>query len=378
MSIISIIHDRKSLTGKDKFRMKANRKKLLFEKVMSRDCSVIMARVWQNYFFATGKQTLNIWPKLIFIFRNGITESWRPTSLFFGKVPKAISEWIRESNQNRKKIFILIKRYQVYSKKIKKFDTNAKTAKGAIARIKKVIKYSDLAGPGLIMGYWIQYWHRERKIADFPEDICRKGGEIRKKDALFDDGSEAIYRLLKNLSKKLAMPYSYLKLLTLKELEFYVQNTESRRIAEVVKKRQNSYFMHGFTIHDFHELKSYLRKNRLKLVEEKYSRANELWGQVANAGKAVGRVKVILNREQAGKLKKGDILVAAMTTPWYIPIMKKAAAYVTDEGGVMCHAAVIAREFHKPCVVGTKFATKIFKDGDLVEVDAGRGIVKKL
>ncbi len=58
--------------------------------------------------------------------------------------------------------------------------------------------------------------------------------------------------------------------------------------------------------------------------------------------------------------------------------MMKAAAYVTDEGGILCHAAIVAREFKKPCIVGTKFATKVFKDGDYVEVDPNKGIVKRV
>ena len=67
-----------------------------------------------------------------------------------------------------------------------------------------------------------------------------------------------------------------------------------------------------------------------------------------------------------------------MTTPDFVPAMRRAAAIVTDEGGVTCHAAIIARELKKPCVVGTKHATQIFKDGDMVEVDANAGIVRKV
>ena len=67
-----------------------------------------------------------------------------------------------------------------------------------------------------------------------------------------------------------------------------------------------------------------------------------------------------------------------MTTPDYIPAMKKAAAFVTDEGGITCHAAIIAREMKKPCIVGTKIATKVLHDGDLVEVDADKGVVRIL
>jgi pyruvate,water dikinase len=58
--------------------------------------------------------------------------------------------------------------------------------------------------------------------------------------------------------------------------------------------------------------------------------------------------------------------------------MKKAVAIVTDEGGVLCHAAIISRELNIPCVVGTKIATQSLSDGDLVEVDAYKGVIKKL
>lgn len=65
-----------------------------------------------------------------------------------------------------------------------------------------------------------------------------------------------------------------------------------------------------------------------------------------------------------------------MTTSNLIPAMEKAAAFITDEGGVTCHAAIIAREMKKPCVIGTKIATKLLKDNDTVKVDANKGIIE--
>jgi len=64
-----------------------------------------------------------------------------------------------------------------------------------------------------------------------------------------------------------------------------------------------------------------------------------------------------------------------MTMPDFLSVMAKAAAIVTDEGGVTCHAAILARELHKPCVVGTKIATQVLKNGDYIEVDAVKGVV---
>jgi len=104
-----------------------------------------------------------------------------------------------------------------------------------------------------------------------------------------------------------------------------------------------------------------------------------LRGQTAYKGRAVGRARIVLNpKEYSGIFNKGDILMTGMTRPEFLPFMKKAAGFVTDAGGILSHAAIVARELKKPCIIGTKIATKVFKDGDMVELDANRGIVKKL
>ncbi|MEK6890006.1 MAG: PEP-utilizing enzyme [Nanoarchaeota archaeon] len=108
------------------------------------------------------------------------------------------------------------------------------------------------------------------------------------------------------------------------------------------------------------------------------SSISELKGQSACKGYVKGTVKVIISADDFKKINLGDILVTSMTTPNMIAIMKKASAFVTDEGGITCHAAIISREMKKPCIIGTKFATKVLKDGDLIEVDADKGTVKKL
>jgi len=85
-----------------------------------------------------------------------------------------------------------------------------------------------------------------------------------------------------------------------------------------------------------------------------------------------------MNEKEFNKMNEGDILVTSMTRPEYVPLMWKSSAIVTDEGGITCHAAIVSREMGKPCIIGTNIATKVFKDGDLVEVDADKGIVRKV
>ena len=104
----------------------------------------------------------------------------------------------------------------------------------------------------------------------------------------------------------------------------------------------------------------------------------EVKGQVAFSGKISGNVRIVRTRQDMKIFKTGEVLIAPMTDPSYLSIMKRAAAFVTNEGGVLCHAAIVARELKKPCVIGTKIATHVFKDGDMVEVDAVKGIVRKI
>jgi phosphohistidine swiveling domain-containing protein len=119
---------------------------------------------------------------------------------------------------------------------------------------------------------------------------------------------------------------------------------------------------------------------------EKFNKHSQvIKGQTGNSGFYKGTVKIVdfdLNLErtyqQIKDMKKGQVLVSGSTGPEMILACKKAGAIVTDEGGITSHAAIVSRELKIPSVIATKYATKILKDGDLVEVDATRGIVKKI
>jgi pyruvate,water dikinase len=98
-------------------------------------------------------------------------------------------------------------------------------------------------------------------------------------------------------------------------------------------------------------------------------------GLGAAPGSGSGRVRVLKSLADAGNLGAGDVLVAHMTAPDWVPLMRKAAAIVTDSGGMTCHAAIVSRELGLPCVVGTGDATSKLRDGELVTVDATHGTV---
>ncbi|WP_253841881.1 phosphoenolpyruvate synthase [Actinokineospora globicatena] len=101
----------------------------------------------------------------------------------------------------------------------------------------------------------------------------------------------------------------------------------------------------------------------------------ELSGLAASPGEATGTVRVLLDATDPAGFADGDVLVAPMTDPDWMPLLRRAAAVVTDEGGLTCHAAIVARELGVPCVVGTREATARLRDGERVTVDGTAGLV---
>ncbi len=125
-------------------------------------------------------------------------------------------------------------------------------------------------------------------------------------------------------------------------------------------------------------LKEFILINNYHILEEEDH--SIIIGQVACAGgakKISGLVKIVRRNSSEDFINfcDNDILVSLATSPVFLPIMKRSLAIITDEGGLTSHAAIISRELNKPCIVGTKIATKVLKDGDLVEVDTEKGIV---
>lgn len=115
------------------------------------------------------------------------------------------------------------------------------------------------------------------------------------------------------------------------------------------------------------------KTTKLEKDDIKISEAPILTGASASPGIGTGPVKILKSPMEIGKVEKGDVLVAPMTSPDYVPAMKKSTAIITDQGGETSHAAIVSRELGIPCVVGTKTATKDLKDGQIVSVDGSSG-----
>ena len=158
------------------------------------------------------------------------------------------------------------------------------------------------------------------------------------------------------------------------------ENLRERAIAYVLYRNKIS-------VHYGEEAKAIyqylLNQDPDKTLLEDAKKSNEIRGLVGHKGKAKGKVVKLSATDYRNKQKLDQllsngsfVLVAPMTVPELVPYFKDAVAFVTDEGGITCHAAIIARELNKPCVTGTRVATQTLEDGDMVEVDADKGVVR--
>jgi len=145
---------------------------------------------------------------------------------------------------------------------------------------------------------------------------------------------------------------------------------ERRKAALIIQFKEEQLVLSGKEAEKLH------KKIIKDVAPKKFSGVLE--GQTGYPGLVKGKARLIHHITHLEQLNEDEILVTAATNPAFVISMKRAAAIVTDEGGITCHAAIISRELKKPCVVGTKYAMQFLKTGDLLEVDAANGKVKKL
>jgi phosphohistidine swiveling domain-containing protein len=321
-----------------------------------------MIQIWDDSQcrFLEKKLDKNV-PLSFFDSNSGVVSVWYHENIFdiwsnlISEKAKSYKNFISESMNEYAKNLDIIE--PIWHKK-KKLDT-----------VKELRDFYDLAIWSWI-GLSISYCLPMMKTVTEAEKCL--GMSLRERSADFLELSDhVVQETLRGMFPELG---DLIKFLTIEEVE-----SNKIPMLEELEERRKHYIYYNFKLYTKVDAIELAKQNAISLKEEEIpEKADELHGQIAMKGKVTGVARVLYNKASIIDIKDGEILVTAMTTPDYLPAMNKAAAFVTDEGGITCHAAIVARELKKPCVIGTKIATKVIKSGDMVEVDADNGVVRIL
>lgn len=241
-------------------------------------------------------------------------------------------------------------------KEINRIDNNFKKIQDRKIEILKNIELTKEDKDDIIFSQKIIHWFDQRKSGTMKQFYY-------------------FLNILEEIAKRLNINYNELFLYTVDEL-FELLTTDKKLSRKELDRRNKKIFIiyeknkkaKIFYGNDAQEMFKIATDIKCKIIK----------GVVASAGgkpKFIGVARIIYNPAKS-KFNNQDILVTSMTRVEFVPLMRKAKAIITDEGGIACHAAIVSRELGIPAIIGTKIATKILKDGDLVEVDTEKGIVK--
>jgi len=312
-----------------------------------------------------------------FALEKGFFERFKGESMAIGKEVLEIKETKIEEMNDEEFLLFLDKLFDVAKRfmdkyKITEFIYFKKIEAEIMNYIKDKTSFQDVLSGDADLAAWPE---DKRKLADYIINVQKLKFELRKFVNSVVMGTDALVpRVIGQLiirTNREDAPF-----MTLEEIKSCMYRKEIKDVSERA--------VYSFVVWKKNKLNILSGGEAYKQIRglEKDIPKNEVIGTIASKGIAKGKVKIILlsmNPEKyLSKMEKGDILVSDTTGPEMMVAIGKAGAIVTDEGGQMSHAAIVSREFGIPCVVGTSYATKIFKDGDIVEVNANNGVVRKV
>ncbi len=248
------------------------------------------------------------------------------------------------------------------------------TNQQAWQKISRILLYVQRLFPFYIVTYYICNYP---SLSKYFKPILKTATQARLlTEGYYDKVDQCVSRLLlPRIAKKY---WTYYKALRPREVRNLMYNKKVS--LEDLKIRQMENYVlnvNKFTAGKL-DFSDYLKRHNYyyPLLDQEFK--NEVRGQGIIKGKVRGLARVILNKQNLSSIKKGEILITPMTSPDFVPYLRKVGAVVIDHGGILCHAAIACRELKKICVIGTGNATDVFKTGELVEVDANKGIVRKI
>ena len=192
-------------------------------------------------------------------------------------------------------------------------------------------------------------------------------------EPVYDEVDSVLKKIVQVISKQENVAATWMRYITHDEIKNYFEKGILPPL-DILRKREKGcalWFHDGNCTFYFGKEFREIKKKMMIVYRRKVIK-----GTTAYPGKIRGIARVVFDPHRVNVFNSGDILVTGMTRPEYLPLMEKSAGFVTDAGGILSHAAIVARELKKPCVIGTIVGTKKIKDGMMVEVDADKGIVK--
>jgi phosphohistidine swiveling domain-containing protein len=331
---------------------------MLIKKVYTRDFPVLVCQIWGRRYKSFFGIEIKTFPRNIYIFRNGFIDVYR-------NIPTVNNEINAVFRKKEKADPIFFQSF--YEECLKKANT-----------LKKFMTIAEINSDNLLnfSSKLCELWHGLYASMNIPFD--KNSSQTARKLSLklrheFDKLEYQFFSYINNsLIKIFPALGQFAKYILWEELR-----TGKIPSKLIIKNRSNKLIILDDKSISNYELKKLEKKCDFTLETDKIINDITVFkGQTAYPGKTQGFVRKILKVSHVSRLKKNEILVSYMTVPDFLPAMVKAGAFVTDEGGITCHAAIVAREMKKPCVIGTKVATKILKDGDQVEVDADKGMIR--
>jgi phosphoenolpyruvate synthase/pyruvate phosphate dikinase len=354
--------------------------KLEFEKMISRDWSVLSCQMWLVSYTTEFKRQFGWrYTDAIFEGKNNVVSVYHPSieryvssrDFVIAKISSDKQWLIKIISKLKPKVSDLIK----WCKKFDRSDLENKSGVDLAELADEIFQKMNEVSPSFLIDLSFPFqMENHPEAVRYQESIA---AAIAARAAI--EGLASIVNEFTLLISKEAIKRSGIKDDSLKK---YLTFDEIKKIfleKKINKKKiekRKEYFLLSSDGFSQENVERFITRKGWLLKEYQTEVSEEIKGSVACKGLARGIARIVLSGADFGKVKKGDVIVSSMSTPDYLPVLKKAVAIVTDEGGITCHAAIVSREMKKPCIIGTKIATKVLHDGDLLEVDADKGIVK--
>lgn len=325
-----------------------------------------IANDWTKNIKVVGKP---VFKHVIYVYKDGITDCWvsQAEKDYLGK------RFCLATAGDSKYVINLTKQFKILADEVTIYLKKHQAEKMSDQDLEK---FWELIGryylPHLSVKYMVDYLSPKQLKKYLP--ILEESRLYA--EPIFRNTEDFFEKIAQDIARKNKYKKEMLLATTAKELEDYFR-TSILPNKKVLERR----FKKSILIAESGTQKVISNKGfvRIEKLLDASSLSDKIIGQTAYNGKVVGVARIVINPKEYNSIfNNGDILITGMTRPEFLPLIKKSGAFVTDAGGILSHAAITARELKKPCIIGTKIATKIFKAGDIVEVDANNGIIKKL